>query len=184
MDFGQRIKEIRLRRKFTLEELAKRANVSASFLSQIERGVVYPSIQSLRRIATALDVKLDYFFKEQNLQRTRNIVKKDEREKFFLKDSNALVEILSSSGPEISMEPLIFTVEPKGHTGKHLSIHEGEEFGLVLEGKIEVEIGKESYTLQEGDSICFNSMLPHKFRNTANVKAKVLWVVLSPRRIM
>jgi len=184
VNFSQRIKENRLKKKFTLEELAKRTNLSASFLSQIERGVVYPSLHSLKRIATALDVKLDYFFKEEHLERTRSIVRKDKRERFFLKDSKALVEILNSSGIEVSMEPLVFTLEPKGHTGKHLSIHEGGEFGFVLAGEIKVQIGKESYTLQEGDSICFNSMLPHSFRNIGNGQAKVLWVILSPRKIM
>ncbi|MBA7465648.1 HTH-type transcriptional regulator PuuR [subsurface metagenome] len=183
MEFGQRIKEIRIKKKFTLEELAKRTKVSASFLSQIERGIVYPSVESLKRIAIALHVKLDYLFKEEKVPR-KTIVKRDKRERFFLKDSNALVEILTSSGIEVLMEPLVFTLEPKGHTGKQLSMHEGEEFGLVLEGKIKVQIGKEAYTLEQGDSISFNSMLPHKFRNIGNGKAKVLWVVFSPRRIM
>ncbi|MBA7510318.1 HTH-type transcriptional regulator PuuR [subsurface metagenome] len=183
MEFGQRIKEIRIKKKFTLEELAKRTKVSASFLSQIERGIVYPSVESLKRIAIALHVKLDYLFKEEKVPR-KTIVKRDKRERFFLKDSNALVEILTSSGIEVLMEPLVFTLEPKGHTGKQLSMHEGEEFGLVLEGKIKVQIGKEAYTLEQGDSISFDSMLPHKFRNIGNGKAKVLWVVFSPRRIM
>ena len=183
MNFGQRIKEIRLNKKFTLEELAKRTDVSASFLSQIERAMVYPSVESLKKIATALHVKLDYLFKEEKVPR-KTIVKRNKREKFFLKDSNALVEILSSSGIEVLMEPLVFTLEPKGHTGKQLNVHEGEEFGLVLEGKIKVQIGKESYALEQGDSISFNSMLPHKFRNIGSGKAKVLWVIFSPRRIM
>lgn len=183
MEFGRRIKEIRLKKKFTLEELAKRANVSASFLSQIERGIVYPSVESLKRIGIALHVNLDYFFKEERVP-PRTIVKRDKREKFFLKDSNALVEVLTSSGIEVLMEPLVFTLQPKGHSGKQLNLHEGEEFGLVLEGKIKVQIGKEYYTLEQGDSISFDSMLPHKFRNVGDGKAKVLWVVFSPRRIM
>jgi len=183
MEFGQRIKEIRLRKKFTLEELAKRTNVSASFLSQIERGVVYPSLDSLKRIASALHLKLDYFFKGEKAP-SKTIVRREKRQKFFLKDSKALVEVLSSSGIEVLMEPLIFTLEPKGHTGKQLSTHEGEEFGLVLEGMIKVEIGEECYLLKEGDSISFDSMLPHKFINIGNGKAKILWVIFSPRRVM
>ncbi len=183
MEFGRRIKEIRNKKKLTLEELAKRTKVSASFLSQIERGVVYPSVESLKKIAIALQVKIDYFFKEEKVPR-RTIVKRDKREKFFLKDSNAHVEILTSSGIEVLMEPLVFTLEPKGHTGKQLNVHEGEEFGLVLEGKIKAQIGEESYILEQGDSISFDSMLSHKFRNIGNGKAKVLWVVFSPRRIM
>jgi len=183
MEFGQRIKEIRFKKKLTLEELAKRTNVSASFLSQVERGVVYPSVHSLKKIATALHVKLDYLFKEEKV-RHKTIVKRDKREKFLLKDSKALVEVLNPSGIEVLMEPLVFTLEPKGHTGKQLNIHEGEEFGLVLEGKIKVQIGKESYTLERGDSISFDSMFPHSFKNIGNSKAKVLWIVFSPRRIM
>lgn len=88
MEFGQRIKEIRIKKKFTLEELAKRTSVSASFLSQIERGIVYPSVESLKRVATALQVKLDYLFKEEKVPR-KTIVKRNKRERFFLKDSNA-----------------------------------------------------------------------------------------------
>jgi len=183
MEFGQRIKEIRLTKKLTLEELAKRTNVSSSFISQVERGVVYPSVDSLKRIATALHVKLDYLFKEEE-DRRKTIVKRDKRKKFILKDSNALVEILNPSGIEVLMEPLVFTLKPKGHTGKQLNIHEGEEFGLVLEGKIKVQIGKESYTLKEGDSISFDSMLAHKFKNIGDSEAKVLWVIFSPRKIM
>ena len=183
MEFGQRIKEIRIKKKFTLEELAKRTGVSASFLSQVERGIVYPSVESLKRVAIALQVKLDYFFKEEKVSH-KTIVKRNKRERFFLKDSNAFVEILTSSGIEVLMEPLVFTLQPKGHTGKQLNVHEGEEFGLVLEGKIKVQIGKEFYTLEQGDSISFDSMFPHKFRNIGNGKAKVLWVVFSPRRIM
>ena len=183
MEFGQRIKEIRIKKKFTLEELARRTNVSASFLSQIERGVVYPSLHSLKRIAIALHVKLGYFFQEERVP-PKTIVRRDKREKFFLKDSKALVEILTSSGIEVLMEPIVFTLEPKGHTGKQLSVHEGEEFGLVLEGRIKVQIGKESYTLEHDDSISFDSKVPHKFRNIGDGKAKVLWVIFSPRRIM
>lgn len=82
MEFGQRIKEIRIKKKFTLEELAKRTNVSASFLSQTERGVVYPSVESLKRVAIALQVKLDYLFKEERVPR-KTIVKRNKRERFF-----------------------------------------------------------------------------------------------------
>ena len=112
MDFGQRIKKIRIRKKLTLEELAKRTKMSASFLSQIEREIVYPSVESLKRIAIALHVKLDYLFKEEKVPR-KTIVKRDKRERFFLKDSNALVEILTSSGIEVLMEPLVFTLQQK-----------------------------------------------------------------------
>jgi len=63
-------------------------------------------------------------------------------------------------------------------------MYEGEEFGLVLEGKLKVQIGKESYALEQGDSISFDSLTPHRFKNIGDDKAKVLWVIFSPRRIM
>jgi transcriptional regulator with XRE-family HTH domain len=183
VDLGKRIHELRTEKRLTLEELANRAGLTASFISQLERSIVFPSIPSLSNIASALGVKTDFFFKQPEVPKGK-IIKKEKRERFILKDEGADVEVLSESSLGVKMQPLIFTLKVGGHTGNQLNPHEGEEFGMVLKGGIELSVGKDKYMMEEGDSISFNSIQPHKFVNIGREEAIILWVVFSPRGVM
>ncbi len=180
---GDKIHELRIKKRMTLEELAKKAVLTASFLSQLERSIVYPSIASLKKIASILRVPMGYFFREEE-PIPGMLVKKGKRKRFAGDDPRTKVEVLSYSTLGIKMEPLIFNLEPGGQTGSQLSPHEGEEFGFVLKGKIQLSVGRNKYLMDEGDSICFSSMQSHSFKNTGKCKATVLWVIFSPRGIM
>jgi len=157
--------------------------LTASFISQLERNIVFPSIPSLTNIASALGVKTDFFFRESEVPKGK-VIKKEERERFVLKDEGADVEVLSESSLGIKMQPLIFTLRVGGHTGNQLNPHEGEEFGMVLKGKIELSVGKNKYLMEEASSVSFNSNQPHKFANVGREEAIVLWVIFSPRGVM
>jgi transcriptional regulator with XRE-family HTH domain len=183
MDLGNKIHELRTQRRLTLEELANRTGLTASFISQLERNIVFPSIPSLINIASVLGVKTDFFFRESEVPKGK-VIKKEERERFVLKNEGADVEVLSESSLGVKMQPLIFTLKVGGHTGSQLNPHEGEEFGMVLKGKIELSVGKDKYMMEEGDSISFNSIRPHKFVNIGTEEAVILWVVFSPRGVM
>ncbi|MFQ5867908.1 MAG: cupin domain-containing protein [bacterium] len=183
MDLGKRIHELRSQRRLTLEELGNRTGLTASFISQLERNIVFPSIPSLRGMASALGVKTDFFFKEPEVPKGK-VIKKEKREKFILKDEGADVEVLSESSLGVKMQPLIFTLKVGGHTGNQLNPHEGEEFGMVLKGRIELSVGQDKYIMEEGDSISFNSIQPHKFVNMGKEEAVVFWAVFSPRGVM
>jgi len=183
MDLGKRIHELRTQRRLTLEKLANRTGLTASFISQLERNIVFPSIPSLESIASALGIKTDFFFKEPEVPKGK-VIKRKERERFILEDEGADVEVLAEGSLGIKMQPLVFTLKVRGHTGSQLNPHEGEEFGMVLKGRIELSVGENKYIMEEGDSVSFNSIQPHKFVNAGKEKAVVLWVVFSPRGVM
>lgn len=112
------------------------------------------------------------------------MIKKQERERFVLKDEGADVEVLSESSLGMKMQPLIFTLKVGGRTGNQLNPHEGEEFGMVLKGKIELSVGKNKYIMEEGSSGSFNSNQPHKFANIGREEAIILWMIFSPKGVM
>jgi transcriptional regulator with XRE-family HTH domain len=217
---GEKLRAARQERKMSLRDLADKAEVSASMLSQIETGKVFPSVRSLYSIADALQVSVDYFFpdQEQNkvtilpngIQRTEQaILTASEMRDAKLNGASALERefvtpaqssspiVASSARPMIELkggvtwarltalaeegaEFLEITYAPGAVSGANLSHHEGREFGLILEGDLVVELGFESYTLHKGDSIIFESTVPHRLINKSDQPMRAVWVVLSP----
>jgi transcriptional regulator with XRE-family HTH domain len=217
---GEKLRTVRQERKMSLRDLANKAEVSASMLSQIETGKVFPSVRSLYSIANALGVSIDYFFPEGNEDRTAPspngsplndapaLTASEMRdatlngtatlEKEFMTSSAVSAPIVHAlSRPTIELkggvtwarlttlaekdaEFLEITYAPGAMSGANLSHHEGREFGLVLEGELLIELGFESYTLQKGDSIVFESTVPHRLINRSDQPMRAIWVVLSP----
>ncbi len=177
MKLGGKIREVRLRKSLTLEDLAKRTRLTISFLSQVERDIASPSVQSLREIAKALSVRISSFFEEEETRETIFIRRK--REKGFV-DRKIIpgCEALASDILNIKMEPLLFNLAKGKETGNLLSRHEGEEFGLVIKGKVEICVNDKKYTMEAGDSIYFISPKKHKILNVSEEKAVILWVML------
>lgn len=216
---GEKLRTVRQERKMSLRDLANKAEVSASMLSQIETGKVFPSVRSLYSIANALGVSIDYFFPEGHEDRATpppngsqlNAAPaltasemRDARlngaaslEKEFMIPSGVSAPIVHAmSRPTIELkggvtwarltalaekgaEFLEITYASGAMSGANLSHHEGREFGLVLEGELLIELGFESYTLQKGDSIIFESTVPHRLINRSDQPMRAIWVVLS-----
>ena len=177
MGIGENLRRVRLHKKLTLKDLSKRTGLTPSFLSQLERDKVSSSIFTLRKIASTLNIKISYLFGEEAEKVV--LIKKDKRKEFKCEDSKTKGEILASGTLDIKIEPLLLTIEPGGETGKELSNHQGQEFGIVFEGRIKFILGKKEYIAGKGDSICFNSAEPHKLVNIGKKKARVLWVITS-----
>ncbi len=214
---GEKLRAVRQERQMSLRELANKAEVSASMLSQIETGKVFPSVRSLYSIANALDVSVDYFFPEQNDGRvapdgsgmsTLGAMTASEMRDAKLNGTGGIdtefAPYTQSSSPvvhagarpmielkggvtwsrltalaETGAEFLEITYAPGAMSGANLSHHEGREFGLILEGELVVELGFESYILHEGDSIIFESTVPHRLINKSTQSMRAVWVVLS-----
>jgi transcriptional regulator with XRE-family HTH domain len=214
---GEKLRTVRLDHKMSLRELAQKAAISASMLSQIETGKTYPSVRSIYNIATALAVPVDYFFPdlqdirnpslEADLNTAEDLTASEMREA----QMNQSVEPpaaesipRSTSSPvvrcevrptielkggvkwarltalaETGAEFLEITYDPGAMSGKHMSHHEGREFGLILEGELVVELGFESYSLRKGDSIIFESTIPHRLFNNSSQITRAVWVVLN-----
>jgi transcriptional regulator with XRE-family HTH domain len=177
---GQRIKELRLRRQLTLEEVAERAGCSAAFLSQLERNRAAPSISMLYSIAGALDVAILHFFPETI--KTPKVVRADQRETFQFEGSPITYSLLTTQFPDRVMESLIVSVEPSDGQlpVDEYRAHPGEQFGYVLGGTLRMWIGDKRYDLHPGDSIHFLATVKHRQENPGKKPVTVLWVITPP----
>jgi transcriptional regulator with XRE-family HTH domain len=182
--FGEKLRSVRERKGLTLREVANKARVSESLVSQIERNKVSPSIDTLLHIADVLDIDYEYLFSDYRQKRKVSIIRASERDS--IRRNNVTIHQLSVID-EISTDPAIesflLEIETSGETGDQQYGHAGREFGTILEGRAELIYGNETYELNEGDSISFPSDIPHLFKNTGKKVLRAIWVVTPPRKI-
>jgi len=162
MKLGKGIRECRSAKGMTLIKLAELTELSVSYLSQLERDSISPSLKSLAKISQALNVPIVSFFLKQNDPPGR-VVRREKRIKITLPDTDLQYELLT---PDVNrkVEFLLLRVE-KGKGQDKLITHEGEEYVFIIRGKLEVKVGKERYVLRAGDSIYFDPSFPHTFNN-------------------
>jgi transcriptional regulator with XRE-family HTH domain len=183
---GSKIKDYREFRQISRSELALKANLDENQLECIEEKGIVPSLGHLIKITRALGVRIGTFLDDQD--QIGPVIVRAGTEKSsvsFSTKSESTREHLSfyslaqdKSGRH--MEPFMIDIEPSAHSDYKLSSHEGEEFIYVLQGKIEINYGKEVYLLNEGDSIYLDSIVAHNVHSAANQKAKILGVVYYP----
>ena len=178
LQLGPRIRSLRQARRVTLRELAERAGVTESFLSQVEREVTSPSIASVQRIARALDLGIaELFVDEPPLGR---LVRKSDRRRITYPGLAAIDEFLTV-GREGRLQVILTTLEPGGGTGDEPYSHESdEEVLIVLEGCLDLWVGDEEHRLDTGDAITYSSRLPHRNRNPGPGRAVVLFCATPP----
>lgn len=179
MGLGDRIRGRRQQLDISLQELANRTGLTASFLSQVERDVTEPSITSLRRIAGSLEVPVFYFLLDEAAPSP--VVRKAERRILRLHDTAAQWELLSPADPQLQLE-MVLTRLPAGvASGDEHTSHPGEECFVVLEGAMEIDVADDTYRLEEGDSIQFRASIPHRIRNGGDKELVVLAAITPPR---
>jgi transcriptional regulator with XRE-family HTH domain len=178
LQLGPRIRSLRHARQVTLRELAERAGVTESFLSQVEREVTSPSIASVQRIARALDLGIaELFVDEPPLGR---VVRRADRRRIAYNGLNAVDEFLTA-GRDGRLQVILTTLEPGGGTGDEAYTHESdEEVVIVLEGSLELWVGDEHHLLADGDSIAYSSRQPHRNRNPGPGRAVILFCATPP----
>ncbi|MDP9365910.1 MAG: XRE family transcriptional regulator [Chloroflexota bacterium] len=161
MNIGYRVRNKRQEQGLSLRDLASRSGLSLSFLSQMERDLVRPSISSLKQVADALDVKVGALLADP-VQRHPTVLRRDERPVWQL--SRVRYELLVTVQGR-TMEPQLVTYEVGADSGDHPVTHAGEEFGMVLKGRAECWVGEELFVLEEGDCVYFDATIPHSMRN-------------------
>lgn len=172
-------KKIRKRRRaidLTLQQVSERVGLSISFLSQIERGMSTPSLASLCNIAEALDTSVDAFVKAP-LQ-SGAVSRQGERESFSLGDARRTYELLGRSFPGAKLHPTLVR-RPPGHVSE-LMHNLGEDFVYILDGSVLLEVDGERHILNKGDSMHFQSHLPHRSTTLGNETTLELWVRTQP----
>lgn len=180
--FGEKIRQVRERKKFTMKEVALSVGISESMVSQIERNKVSPAIDTLLSIADFLEIDIDYLFKDFKKTKAVNIVRKNQRRKSEF--DNVTYEHLSkTTGSDgiNGIEAYHLTIDPGSYSGSDEYGHIGKELGVIVEGEGEFSIGNEKYSLSKGDSISFESDIPHRLTNTGNTVLRAFWVITPPR---
>jgi transcriptional regulator with XRE-family HTH domain len=174
-ELGQRIRDFRMERSLSLAGLAARVGVTRSFLSSVERGVAYPSILVLRTIAAALEVPVFLLFTGR--ESSGVVVRRHERKIIKLPSAPISYELISPDAQH-RMEMIITHVRPG--TEPPAMSHDGEECALVLRGHVVLTIGGIDYELNEGDSIYYNSGLPHAVRTVGDEEAEIVSAITPP----
>jgi transcriptional regulator with XRE-family HTH domain len=172
---GRRIRTLRTERGLTLTGLAARVGITRSFLSSVERGVAYPSLVVLRTIAAALEVPVFLLF--TGPESNGMVVRRDARKAIRPPGAPVSYELVS---PDLrrKIEMIIVRLKP-GLDSAPMS-HEGEECALVLRGRVVITVGDVDYELNEGDSIYYDSGLPHKARAAGEEAAEIVSAITPP----
>ena len=172
---GARIRASRTSQGSSVQDLAARAGITRSFLSSVERGLAYPSIPVLRSIAAALEVPVFLLFLGE--EDAGMVVRREDRRIIKPPGAQMSYELIS---PDLKhkMEMMLSKFDP-GFEGEP-GAHEGEECAIVLTGRVVVTIGDIDYELGEGDSIYYDSGIPHKVRVLGEQAAEVLSAVTPP----
>ncbi|MEU9223909.1 cupin domain-containing protein [Streptomyces massasporeus] len=192
---GARIRQARLERGTSLRALAREIGVSASLVSQIETGKSQPSVSTLYAITTTLGISVESLFDARETVREAGVpqalaafagdpgrrigplVGSGGRETLEL-DSGVVWERLGRV-PGAEADFLLVTYRPGGSSSGsgNLMRHAGTEYGYLTSGELVLTLGFEEYTLRAGDSVCFESTTPHRYRNDGEVPAVGVWFV-------
>jgi len=181
--FGGKIRAIRERRSLTLKDVAEKAGVSESLVSQIERNKISPAIDTLLALADALEIDFEYLFSDLKMERSVKIVRKDERPAYQIK-CGIMYERLAQVEEQGGIEAYIINIEAGAKTGNAEYGHHGWELGIVESGQMELTAGNHVYTCRQGDSISFRADTPHILSNPGKKTLRVFWVISPPKNIV
>jgi transcriptional regulator with XRE-family HTH domain len=191
---GQRLRTERERQQIGLRELARRVNVSASLISQVELGKATPSVGTLYAIVSELRISLDELLSgtqaspsEGGARRgmrsdpTTPVVLSDETEAIQLDSGVQWERLTPVTEHEIDFLRVVYEVGGASCAKDVLMRHAGKEYGHVLEGRLSVTVGFETYELGPGDSISFDSTTPHRLFNAGDEPVHGLWFIVGRR---
>ncbi len=180
-EMGVRVKKAREDRGLSLFDVYLRTNIDVDTLSQIEEGAVKPPLGTVIKLAKALDLKMGYFISGEE-GKSYTIVRREDREKTSRFDATKEeqygygYESLAPNKTNRQMEPFLVTLEPSD-TDEERSAHDGQEFIFVLHGKMEVRLEDEIHILRAGDSIYYDSTVPHLVKCHGEEPTRILAVL-------
>jgi len=176
IDIGKKVERFRKEKGLSRRELAKLAEITPSMLSQIERGLANPSIQTLKVLAKVLNVPTFSFLLEET-NTSDLVVRSNQRTKMTVE--NVSYELVS---PEFTgiLATAIMNLPPNTSSSEKLLEHKGEEVAFVLEGKIKIYLNDEEYILETGDSVKIPKHMKHKWENPCDKNAAILFSVTPP----
>ena len=186
---GEKIKRLREGAGLSVEQLAERAGLEASELERIEREMISPALGVLTKVSAGLGVRLGRFFDMGPRKYYALVRSSDEKVATRVATKNGAdygyeYTSVGFEKRERVMEPFLITINPPSDASEmeKPSTHDGEEFVYVLEGELEIQLQDEHFLLQPGDSIYYDSSVPHRVLHRGQGTAKVLAVIHLPRK--
>jgi transcriptional regulator with XRE-family HTH domain/quercetin dioxygenase-like cupin family protein len=204
-NLGSRLKKFRLKAGLTLRELARQAAVSPSFVSQIENGKSQPSVASLYAFAQLLHVSIDELFDQRGREVERpalapgwgpngdknpsnawhpseyanrvSLVHPSHRSSLTMAEGVVWERLAATPEHAVNFMKITYAPGATSTGGGALVSHEGYEYGYVLKGTLEIVVGAETFTLKAGESLGFDSMIPHRLRNVGDGELEGIWFV-------
>jgi len=182
LEIGGKVKELRLKKGFTLKDLSTLTGLSKPLISQIENNRVVPPVATLLKLARALDVGLGFFFQETESRDLVVLTKKNERRSIARPHHRKtgvgyFYQSLEVKRTEKHMEPFWVTFDLNVQEEMIFYSHEGEEFVYLFEGELECRTRDQNCILQEGDCLYLDSEIPHAFRSLSPTPAQALIVI-------
>jgi len=179
VDVGERLRAIRKLRRITLRTVAERAELSESFLSQVERGRANASVASLKRIAGALGVNVADLFEPNGRTSRPRVLQRASRP--ALTFGTLGQKFMLTPRPLEHLQVMVGEFEAGGSTGDEPYTHgDSEELLVVLRGIVHLQLGTEVFELDTGDSIDYQSSTPHRLTNAGEGTAEVMWIISPP----
>ena len=181
---GKRLKDLRKQAGLTLKQVAKDTGLSSPLLSRLENGQTMPSIQTLQLISNSLKTDIGFFFKTE--EGKGYVISHKGKRKIGHSERGAKgkvtyeVEELAKGFDNPYMDPIIATIVARDHKGFKAISHGGQEVLYVIEGKIELTLGIETFVLNEGDAVYYDGDVPHKAISLSKKVAKTLNVHFIP----
>lgn len=179
IDVSSKMRELRRSKGLSVKTLSELSGVSAGMISQIENGKVVPTIAIMWKLTQALEVGIGYFFDEGPSLPFNPVVRKNQAKKLLIGESKREYELLT---PDLNrkIEFLKITLDENSSSSDGLVRHEGEECGYVIQGTLRVIIKECEFILEEGDSIAFDSSMPHRYQNAGKGKCISIWAMTPP----
>jgi transcriptional regulator with XRE-family HTH domain/uncharacterized cupin superfamily protein len=175
VDVGQRLRTLREERGVSMRSLARRSGLSANALSMIERGLTSPSVSTLTKLATALEVPIMAFFRQEPDRQKVVFRKASDRTRILF--PGGMWEGLGGEYFTGRIEALMLTLDQGGSSGPHGMIHTGHEFVFCMQGKLEYDVSGQLYVLEPGDSLIFSAQLLHRWRNVGDEAVNAITLI-------
>ena len=191
MELGKKIKTLRMQQRLTLEQLAQKSDLSIGVLSQVERDISTPTVTTLQKISNALGITLSNLFSDNGAPEERGpltkkddqnsefvaVVRKEKRKKVLMPWGTTMEMLCPDLRHKIEFMYLVF---PPGTKTGEIYSHAGEECGYILEGTFKGVVGDKEIVLEAGDSVYYDSSLPHRWESVGDKEVRAIWAITPP----
>ncbi len=174
--FGAKMKQLRQLRKISFETLANKTGLSHRYLRDIEEGKIIPPVAAVIQISKALSIDSGSFLSAEEQEASE----KKRRESFYKRTQAYSYKTLTPDAASKHMKAFLVTIDPRQDHRMVEYRHEGEEFIYILRGEVEVRVGENPNILKKGETLHFDSGIPHKLRNLSGEEAKLLVILYTP----